>query len=69
MKSLFIEKIINIDYLLSKERIIKSEITKKKTSLQISTEFRKYKIINLYLNFIFYLIGKSKINDQFLDAY
>lgn len=66
--SLFIEKIINIDYLLSKERLIKLEITKKKL-LQISTEFRNYKIINLYLNFILYLIGKSKINDQFLDAY
>lgn len=68
MKSLFIENIINIDYLLIKERLIKLEITKK-TLLQISTEFRNYKIINLYLNFIFYLIGKSKINDQLLDAY
>lgn len=68
MKSLFIEKIINIDYLLSKERLIKLEIIKK-TLLQISTEFRNYKIINLYLNFILYLVGKSKINDQFLDSY
>lgn len=65
MKSLFFEKITNIDYLLSKERLIKLGITKK-TLPQISIEFRNYKFIP---NFIFYLMGKSKINDQFLDTY
>lgn len=55
MKSLFFEKITNIDYLLSKERLIKLEITKK-TLPQISTEFRNYKFI-----LKFYILFNGKI--------
>lgn len=52
MKSLFFEKIINLDYLLSKERLKILEITKKTLLLQISAEFRNYKfILKFYILF------------------